>query len=73
VEGLYSIFKSNQSFSGGNNLFNQDPLFESPSQKKFTLYPTSPAIDSAIPIASITDDLNGTPRAGTPDRGCYEK
>ncbi|MEO6187236.1 MAG: hypothetical protein ABIO82_00965 [Ginsengibacter sp.] len=62
----------------GNVLKNTDPLFDSINISKnyydfhFVKDPSAPAIDqgSAVPLAY---DLDGNPRIGIPDLGCYER
>jgi hypothetical protein len=38
----------------------------------FELRPDSPAVDRAIPLAAVSDDLRGRPRRGSPDLGALE-
>lgn len=67
----YSILRTVQIIAGTNTL-NTDPLFQNSYIKDFTLKATSPAINSALVIPTITIDLKGKTRDATPDRGCYE-
>lgn len=59
-----------------NILNNQNPLFDSVNTQKryfnFRLKSGSPAINQGTPTG-IVIDLDGMPRVGIPDIGCYEK
>lgn len=54
-----------------NCLINQDPKFVDANKWDFHLQAGSPLINAGTPIA-ISDDLEGKPRSGVPDIGCYE-
>jgi hypothetical protein len=51
-----------------NCIANQDPKFAD----NYRLQNGSPAIDKGLSIPTVTDDLDGKARSGTPDIGCYE-
>jgi hypothetical protein len=59
-----------------NVIRNEDPRFDSVNVAKrfynFRLKSGSPAINKGI-ITTLLTDLDGLPRAGLPDLGCYEK
>jgi hypothetical protein len=60
-----------------NNIRNEDPLFDSIQVStrfynfRINLKP-SPAVGKGLPIG-VTTDLDGKPRDGQPDIGCFEK
>jgi hypothetical protein len=58
-----------------NVIRNQDPVFDSidisNNYYDFRLKKTSPAVDKGV-ITPLLFDLNGLPRKGLPDLGCYE-
>lgn len=53
-------------------IFNQDPLFKKVDENDFHLSVTSPAIGAGRVISGLDKDLDGKPRAGTNDIGCYQ-
>jgi hypothetical protein len=55
-----------------NCLLNEDPQFEDYEKWNFRPKATSPLIDKGIPVPGVTHDLDGRPRSGVPDIGCYE-
>ncbi|OGV62246.1 MAG: hypothetical protein A2498_00255 [Lentisphaerae bacterium RIFOXYC12_FULL_60_16] len=65
--------------SGGGNI-ESAPRFMAPATGDFTLRPGSPCLDTAMTLAAVTDDLDGTARpidgdgsaGAAPDMGCYE-
>jgi hypothetical protein len=48
------------------------PLFENSTLQRFSLQPSSPAIDAGIPISGVNADYAGKPIYGLPDLGAYE-
>lgn len=65
---------ANTTFS--NSIKNQAPLFDSIDVNKkfynFQLRTGSPAINKGI-VTSLLTDIEGKPRVGLPDLGCYER
>lgn len=55
-----------------SGLINQDPQFKNYQDYDFHLNANSPAIGTGINIPAITDDLDGNPRNGATDIGCYQ-
>jgi hypothetical protein len=68
-----SVFPQSASISGQGNAV-VDPLLKDPGHGDYQLTATSPAVDTADPIATLAVDLEGTPRPqGTRrDRGAFE-
>jgi hypothetical protein len=64
---------ANASFT--NVIRNQDPIFDSidisGNYYDFRLKKVSPAVNKGV-ITTLLFDLNGLPRKGLPDLGCYE-
>lgn len=62
----------------GTSVFvNEDPAYENPFEQKFNLTSGSFAInkgtsDPNVPFDSTDFDINGNPRTGAPDIGCFE-
>jgi hypothetical protein len=56
-----------------NNILNLDPQFENLDQYKYTLKAESPAKGKALPVTTVTVDLNGNSRNATnPTMGAIE-
>lgn len=53
-------------------LLNQDPQFKKIDDNDFHLMSTSPAVGAGKVIPGLTFDLDGKPRGGTNDIGCYQ-
>lgn len=53
-------------------LLNQDPLFKKIEENDFHLKASSPAIGAGVNIPGLVNDLEGNPRDGINDIGCYK-
>jgi hypothetical protein len=73
---LYRVKADPGNTSVSNSIKNQQPQFDSVDVSKriynFQLRSGSPAINKGI-VTSLLTDIEGRPRAGLPDMGCYEK
>jgi hypothetical protein len=49
-----------------------DPMFVNPSTADFHLQASSRAIGAGVAVPGVTDDLEGKPRGGAFDIGCYQ-
>ena len=65
------IRTTNTSFSGFNNILNEDPLFMDPELFNYQIDSLSPAINSGADLG-IDIDLLGISRSVPPDIGAYE-
>ena len=60
-------------FTETNDENSRDPLFVDPTEFNYELSENSPCIDSGVDGPDIPEtDLNGNPRVGVVDKGCYE-
>jgi hypothetical protein len=67
--------KTDQNVSGTeftNNLVNQDPQFYDVAIQDYRIWSSSPCKDTGNNSPGINTDLEGNPRDGSPDIGCYE-
>lgn len=55
-----------------NDLIGLDPKFADPGAFDYHLTAGSPCIDKGVVAGAPTTDLEGKPRVGLPDQGCYE-
>lgn len=69
---LSSDTSLNSIFTAINDLNETDPLFVDISISDFKLTDNSPCINAGIPDDAPIYDLEGLPRLGPPDMGCYE-
>lgn len=53
-------------------ILNQDPLFKKIDENDFHLTSSSPAIGAGRVVSGVDKDLDGKPRTGTNDIGCYQ-
>jgi hypothetical protein len=72
------LYKGKEKLSTAvNSILNEPPQFDSIDAGKryfdFHLQATSPARDKGSGNVPVTIDLDGNPRAGLPDIGCYNK
>jgi hypothetical protein len=58
--------------TNANCILNKDPQFKSYSTWDYRPQSGSPVIDNGEVVPGIIDDLDGNPRGGVPDIGCYE-
>ena len=72
----HCLYKKNDTLAAGitltNNIVNKDPMFVNYQNWDYHPQAGSPLIDNGVSIPALTDDLDGNPRAGVPDIGCYE-
>lgn len=72
----HCLYKSADALTDGitltSNIVNKDPMFVNYQNWDYHSQAGSPLIDNGVPVPAITDDLDGNPRSGTPDIGCYE-
>ncbi len=71
-EGLYADFLGREC-NPCTNADRDDVLFVDPNEDDYHLDSLSIAIGQAVPLATITLDLEGNPRDDMPDIGCYER
>lgn len=57
---------------GTNDKNGVEPKFVNATQANYRPAVGSPAIDNAVPVATITVDIDGTARGNKPDAGAYE-
>lgn len=60
------------SLNGPNDAVNLDPKFVDPGNGNYRLLPGSPCINTGIATGAPPFDLDGFPRQGNVDKGCYE-
>jgi hypothetical protein len=69
-----TVFPQTTPVSGTGNAVGVDPLLKDPAHGDYHLTATSPAVDTADPGATLTVDLDGTPRpqGARRDMGAFE-
>lgn len=76
VQSLGGNVSSDGSFgaalNGAGDLSDTDPKFVDQNDLDFKLQPGSPCIDRGVSAGAPAIDLDGAPRIGAPDAGCYE-